>query len=97
MDEQAYRAWWPLHLRAAKGETLSPEEQARYLEGKRILHEEEALEGSLIRLRQTREEIKALEAEREKLQERRRQLREKVAVLEAALSDKAKQALGVGD
>lgn len=97
MDEQAYRTWWPLHLRAAKGEMLSAEEQAIYVEGKRRLHEEEALEGSLLRLRQTREEIKALEAERERLQERRRQLRERVTVLESAMSEKAKQALGVGD
>jgi hypothetical protein len=97
MDEQAYRAWWPLHLRVAKGERLSAEEQAVYAAGKRRLHEEETLEGSLVRLRQTREEIKALEAERERLQERRQQLRERVTVLEAALSEKAKQALGVGD
>ncbi len=97
MDEQTYRAWWPLHLRAAKGETLSAEEQAAYLEGKRRLNEEETLDVSLVRLRQTREEIKALEAGRERLQERRRELRERVTLLEAALSEKAKQALGVGD
>ena len=97
MDEQAYRVWWPLHLRVAKGETLSPEQQTLYLEGKRRLHEEETLEGSLALLRQTRAEIKTLEAEREALLERRRQLRERVTLLEASLSDKAKRALGVGE
>jgi predicted nuclease with TOPRIM domain len=97
MDEQAYRTWWPLHLRVARGEMLNAEEQAVYVEGKHRLHEEEALEASLIRLRQTREEIKSLEAERERLQERRRQLRERVTILESALSEKTKHALGVGD
>jgi hypothetical protein len=97
MDEQSYRKWWPLHLRAAKGEKLSAEEQALYDEGKRRLHEEEALEGSLVHLRQTREEIKTLEREREQLQKRRLQLQERVAALEAALSEKAKRAIGVGD
>ena len=97
MDEQAYGTWWPLHLRVARGEMLSAEEQALYVEGKRCLHEEEALEGSLIRLRQTRKEIRTLEAERERLQERRRQLRERVTVLESALNEKTKQALGVGN
>jgi hypothetical protein len=61
MDAQAYRAWWSLHLRAAKGERLSTEEQAVYIAGKRRLQEAEALEGSLVHLRKTREEIRALE------------------------------------
>lgn len=97
MDDQAYRAWRPLHLRAAKGEKLSVEEQAAYLEGKRRLHEEVSLEVSLIQLRKTREEIKALEAERDRLQKRQREYWERAAELEAALSEKAKQALGVGE
>jgi hypothetical protein len=97
MDEQAYREWWPLHLRFAKGESLSPEEQRAYTEGKRRFREEEALEDSLVRMRKTREEIKALEKERKLLQKRRRQLQNRVTALEAALSEKTKQALGVGD
>ena len=97
MDEQAFRTWWPLHLRVAKGEELSTEEQEVYAQGKDSLRAEEMLEGSLLRLRQTREEIKILEAERERLQEHRQRLRERVAVLETALSEREKQALGVGD
>ena len=97
MEEQAYREWWPLHLRFAKGEVLSPEEQRAYADGKRRLHEEESLEGSLVRIRQTRADIRALETERKLLQKRRRQLQNRVTALEATLSEKTKQALGVGD
>ena len=97
MDDQEYKAWWPLHLRVAKREVLSAEEQAVYVAGKKCLEEEEVLEGSLVRLRQTREEIRGLESEREHLLERRQQLRERVTVLESALSEKMKQLIGVGD
>ena len=97
MDERAYRAWWPLHLRVAKGEKLTDQELALYAEGKRRLHEEDVLDGSVALLRKTREDVRRLELERQRLQKRRRQLRAKVSALEAALSEKAKQALGVGD
>ena len=97
MDEQAYRAWWPLHLRVAKGEELNTAERAGYEEGKKRLHEDETPQADIAALRQTREEIKALEVERHRLQSRRRGLQQKVATLEAALGEKEKQALGVGN
>ena len=96
MDEQAYRAWWTLHLRAASGEGLSAEEEAAYAEGKQQLHDEENWESSIVQLRETRAEIEALEAERERLQAERQQWRERVRVLEAALSENEKHLLGVG-
>jgi hypothetical protein len=33
MDEPSYRAWWPLHLRVARGESLEGEERAAYEAG----------------------------------------------------------------
>ena len=33
MDEAVYKAWLPLHERAAREEVLTPEEQARYEAG----------------------------------------------------------------
>ena len=95
MNEAAYREWWTLHLRVAKGEILSRGEQANYETGRQTLREEERIETSLIQLRQTREEIRNLEAERERLHAQQH-LRERVMALEAALSESAKQALGVG-
>ena len=48
MDDNSYSAWCPLHVRAAKGDTLNAEERALYEEGVRRLHEEEVLDlGSL--------------------------------------------------
>ena len=96
MDKQTYQAWWPLHLRAASGETLSAEEQAQYVEGRRRLREEENWASSLVQLQQTRAEIAALEAERERLQAEREQWRERVRHLEAALNENEKRLIGVG-
>lgn len=41
MNEQRYQAWWLLHRRAAKGETLSAEEQRDYEAGRAELEAEE--------------------------------------------------------
>ena len=96
MNDSAYQIWWTLHLRVAKGETLSREERANYETGRQTFREEEKTETSLIQLRQTREEIQKLEAERHRLHAQQQQLRERVMALEAALSESAKKALGVG-
>jgi hypothetical protein len=97
MDEQTYDKWWSLHVRVAKGETLGGEEQAIYLEGQRSLRSSSAPEGQLDLLRRTRADIRAMEADREQLDARRSQLRDRIAVLEMALSEKDKQAIGVGN
>lgn len=96
MDETTYQAWWPLHLRAASGEALSAEEQAQYDEGKRRLREAESWESGLVQLRQTRAEIAALEAQRERLQAEREQWRERVRTLETALNENEKRLIGAG-
>ncbi|HZO91706.1 MAG TPA: hypothetical protein VFB38_25515 [Chthonomonadaceae bacterium] len=87
MDEQAYKAWWSLHLRKARGETLTPEEQAVYEAGREQLYAEERLNGSIEELRRLRAEIKAMEEEHSQLLERRHEMQERAASLEAALSD----------
>jgi hypothetical protein len=97
MDEATYKVWWPLHIRAAKGESLTSDERAFYEMWLKRLHEEEKLDTNLDEARAIRESIKALETERSQLEERRRKLQERAALLEAALSKQAKQTLGVGD
>src|SRR5262249_59003802 len=41
MKENEYQIWWPLHLRVAKGETLSEEERHMYETGLAALESEE--------------------------------------------------------
>jgi hypothetical protein len=40
MDQATYQRWWPLHLRAARGEELHDEERSFYEEGRRSLEQE---------------------------------------------------------
>ena len=97
VDDATYRTWWALHLRAARGEALSQDERARYEEGLRALHREESLDADLPALRRARDAAAAAEAACAQLRARREALADDIAALEAALSDRARQALGVAD
>ncbi len=65
MDEATYKQWWPLHRRAALGETLSVEEQALYEAGTQQLdaEEEQTLSGSKANFMQARQRNRELKAE----------------------------------
>jgi hypothetical protein len=54
MDEQTYKAWWPLHLRVAKGENLTDDERAFYETELKQLHDAEQIELAAALLRNTR-------------------------------------------
>jgi predicted nuclease with TOPRIM domain len=95
MDEATYKEWWPLHIRAAKGETLNAEEKAIYEAGCRALDAGEILDGRLEELKQARQRTEELEAERARLQTRYEALRAEIAELETNLSEPIRQALGV--
>lgn len=95
MDEATYKVWWPLHIRAAKGETLNAEEQAIYEAGCRASDAEERLDGRLEELKQARQRTEELEAERARLQARYEALRAEIAELETNLSEPTRQALGI--
>lgn len=97
MDETTYQQWWSLHLRVARGESLTAEEQAVYQEGLRCLHQEESVNGDIATLRQVRATVAALEAKHAHLHARRDKLEAEITVLEAALSDRTRQLLAVGD
>jgi hypothetical protein len=71
MDEATYQAWWVLHLRAARGDRLSPEERAQYEAGLKHLHAQEVLGGDLAELRRARAAVARLEAESAALRARR--------------------------
>lgn len=63
MDEKEYHQWWQLHLRAAKGETLDPVEQAEYAAGLEKLDQEEKTQfeqSDLARLRRLRTQVEKM-------------------------------------
>ena len=97
MNAAQYEAWWQLHLRAARGERLSLKERAAYEAGARQLDQEEVMSGDLARLQQVRAAVAAAEAECAALRHRRDELDSEMASLEAKLSNRARQLLGVSD
>lgn len=93
MDEAAYRDWWPLHLRVARGETLTPAEEASYNAGLRQLHQADPPLQDIERLRKARADLPALETEHTDLVERRQRLDAEIAALEAALNERTRAVL----
>ena len=96
MEEAVRRQWQALHRRTALGEPLSAKEQAYYETGLRELEAEEHIEFDMAGLQQVREQIRQTEAERLQLEARRRELEARIARLESAMSERDKQALGIG-
>src|SRR5262245_52884193 len=96
MEANAYKKWSELHLRVARGETLTAEEQATYNAGIQELDHEEKIEGDIVRLRQLRSSLAQLEVENAHLREERLQLDAQIAAIEARLSQETRQELGIG-
>src|SRR5438067_12555449 len=97
MEEQTYKAWWPLHLRVAKGEELNPEERARYEAGLKQMYGEEKLDGSKAALRVARQRVVELRAEYARLRSEYEALEAETAAREAQLSEPTWQLLGIGN
>ncbi len=85
MDEQAYKTWWPLHMRVAKGETLNPQEQAVHDAGQQQLYAEEKLDNDIKELQQTRQRMLILKAAYNSLRARYEQIEAETAALERKL------------
>jgi predicted nuclease with TOPRIM domain len=83
MNDEKYKVWWALHVRASSQEKLSPEEQLVYDEGLKELESEEYLTADLAPLQEARKKIAALEAENSALQARRQKLDKEIVSLEA--------------
>lgn len=96
MDRTTYQQWWQLHLRVARGDSLSPDEQSSYHAGRRELEREEQLLQTT-EASESRRHLAALEAEHADLERRRQQLDAEIARLESQLRDPTRQYLGVGD
>jgi len=97
MDEQRYRAWWVLHRRAAKGETLSEEERRLYEAGRAELESEEwaGLRTAAVALRPLQERLRELAARNRSLAQREAALREQAADLERQYRALTGEALGL--
>src|SRR5581483_11328875 len=91
MEASVYKIWSQLHLRVARGETLTAEEQAAYDAGIQELDREEKIEGDIARLRQLRASLAQLEVENTRLREERQQLDAQIAAVEARLSQETRQ------
>lgn len=95
MDQAAYQHWWALHLRSVRGEPLTHEGAAIYAQGLKRLHDEEVLPGDFQGMREARDTVMSLDSKCEQLLERRRQLKERIAHLEATLSPDLRRKLGI--
>lgn len=87
MDQATYQQWWQLHIRAARGESLSAGEQAIYEAGLAELDAEEKLlreNANLDLLRRLKAEVERLEATHTQLQTRSQRLDRRIWMLEGA-------------
>ena len=96
MNEATHRQWWPLHIKYAKGEALTPEEQAAYEAGRDQLYANENLNGDVEDLKQLRAHILEMEAQLAQMMEQYRALKARAESLEDRLSEPVKNYLGVG-
>lgn len=96
MDALEYAAWWQLHLRLARGESLSAEEQNRYDVIREELDRDDELQ-LLADAKHAKCDLRQLETERGELERRRQQLDSRIAALEGRLSGQTRQLLGVGE
>lgn len=87
--------WAALHLRVARGETLSDEQNAMYEAVVKRLDETEVYPGTVEQLRQTRALLAALEREHAELTAQFDALRAEITGLEATLDAHSRRALGL--
>lgn len=97
LDEPTYRAWWSLHRRVARGESLSATEQVAYDAGRTQLHQAEKLDSGAGQLRQARAAARTLAAEHTQLHARQQLLDNEIAALEAVLDEATNEKLALKD
>lgn len=95
MSEAINEDWLALHQRAARGENLTSEERAVYEAGLTRRHQEEVLDNGFADLSAARIQVAALEKEQSELKAQRDFLEIQINSLEAALSERTREALGV--
>lgn len=96
MDRSAYENWWRLHLRLARGDALTAEEQAVYDAGRTRLEGEEQYQ-EVLDAKRARDELTRLEREHVELENQRRKLDEEISHLESRLAESTRQLLTIAD
>ena len=91
------KIWAELHLRAVKGQTLTPQEREVYRQGLTERHEEERLPFDKSGLQQLRTNIRQLETQRLLLETKREQLLAQLSQIEASFNPTEKERWGLGD
>ena len=87
MNKKRYERWWQLHVRVARGESLSAAEQVLYDAGLADLDAEDKAQwedANLALLRRLKEEIERLESTHAQLQARSHRLDRQIWTLEGA-------------
>ena len=93
MTEATFQSWWPLHLRVARGESLTPDEKGFY-DATRHAFDTDEQHKPLRTAQLAKVELQRLEVERTWLEQHRRQLDTQIAALENRLSESTRQLLG---
>jgi hypothetical protein len=96
LDSADYKKSWQLHVRVARGEQLSPDERVDYESALRNLDAGESL-GALAEARQARYDMRSLEVEHSRLENRRRELEQEISNLESKLGEPTRQLLTAED
>ena len=94
MDPAAYRQWWEVHVRVARGEQLSPEERTRYEAGRQELEKDEQYR-EVQNAREIRDRLTIMEKRRGLLDQHRQKLYVEIASLEKQLPQQTQFVLGV--
>lgn len=91
------QTWWDLHLRQARGESLSEAEQARY-KSEMARQDAEALplRADLKSLKAMREQVASLSENNVEMRARIAHLTRQIRQTEQALNEQTRLALGVG-
>jgi hypothetical protein len=93
MDQLIYDRWWPLHLRATRGEPLSDEERQFYLSWLERLQLSESSYAELGEVEAARQKVGQLEQQQASLRARRDELAFEISAVEEALSQRTRQLL----
>ena len=90
--------WWDLHLRKARGELLTEDEQRSY-DAELVRQERQAppLIVDLSSLKQLRTEVSALSKTNEQLHVRLAEVEKEIHTIAQSLSQQTREALGVGE
>jgi predicted nuclease with TOPRIM domain len=94
VNQAIYQQWWQIHVRVARGELLSPEEEILYEAGRQELEKDEQ-QREMNSVRELREKLSAMEREHGQLDERRQQLHREIAALEQQLPQHTQLVLGI--